>query len=631
VAYAVATLMVGLAATVFPPWAQAILPWNPQPALIMAPLLVFGLGALRVLGPASLVAWAALAALGLADPPHLALLPVEFAGYGLAAAVLRNGLKIDLDLPVFDQLFRLIAVCAVAALIMAGVFCGLAVGLGGNGEPPLKVWLLTHWLSDMIGLMVIVPGWLVHRRLLKQWRSLCGLLSWQVLGQAMTTLGALFLIFPRVVGSRFYPIFIPLVWIAARHGLAGVVAALLPIQLGFAGAIIGLSLLPNQIVKLQILMLSLSLTGLLLGAVITERERARASVIRGEARLKAIIDMAPDGMLITDEAGIIEMSNQQAESLSGLPAAQLIGQRLDALVQTASLPGQAAQETLRTATKSMPVEVSRAAIDIGGRASWVVLLRDISERKRAEAQLERRRSALETASRSTLTEELAAALAHELNQPLSAVITYAGACQRTLASAAEVPPKALEQLAKAVAQAERAGNVIRHLREFFRHSTVDTAPVGLAELVRGVLPLFGDEALRLGVQFAVSLDEALKVMVDRVQIEQVVVNLIRNSLNALEAQPGCHGLISIEGALEGDNMVRLTVADNGPGISADLAEQLFVPFTTTRCDGMGLGLSISRSIVLAHGGQLWADLETPQGARMHATLPLCPQEATLDV
>ncbi len=487
--------------------------WNPGAALILAPVVLGG--------PLWLIV-ALAGALAASLSGGLAWHLTEVVVYGGAALVLRGPLRLDPDLPSFDEAFRFLAVSYPAAVLMAGLY-GWTQWHPGQALAAVQTPFLRYLLSDTLGLSVLGPFLLVHRAApaaLTRWRAV----PWrECLAQFFAFAAALYLIFPRIVGSRCYPIFIPLVWVAARHGLAGVAAVLLPLQLVFVGAMVELDLAANQQVKLQILMLSLSLTGLGLGAVISERERARAAAIESEDRVKAM-----------------------------------------------------------------------------------------------RADLDRRRFEIEPASRSRLTGALAAALAHELNQPLAAIVNYIGASQRTLLSGGD-GGLAVDQMVKAGAQAERAGQVIRRMREFFCNAAVTAEPVAVADMIEDVRQLMADEAVRAGASVEADLPADLVAEADRIQIEQVLINLVRNSFDALAGAAG-RKVVRISATRQEGGWIRLSVGDTGPGIAQEVSGDLFTPFTTTRSFGMGLGLSISRSIVGAHGGQLWLDNQQGEGTLMHFTL-----------
>jgi signal transduction histidine kinase len=624
--YLLAYLFTDWLNSIYPHDLLGIPPWNPRPAIELVALLLCGFSKIPLLSIGAL-ATAILPKTGATHVlPDSLVAITELAVYAGAAWMLKRRLRVDPDLGGFDDVFRFIGTIAAAAALMSVLYVTTYWSADLTTTKQLPADFFQYWVGDMIGGMVMGPFLLVNRRTPYHLERLKSLLSWECLALAALIGWILFIIFPRTVGSRFYPMFIPLVWVAARYGLTGVASILLFIQAAFITCITGLDLPSNQIVKLQILMLTLATTGLLLGAVITERERARRSVTQGEARLKAIIDMAPDGMVLIDDTGCIEMTNRQFDALAAAPEASILGRSLDAIIRQPS-SGAEDRAVHRTDGTRIPVETSLATIEIGGRRTQVVAVRDISARRRAAARLGQRRAELESASRNNLTEELAAALAHELNQPLSAVITYTGACQRTLAGT-DVPPRALEQLAKAAAQAERAGQVLRRLREFFRNSTIETQPTAIADMVKEVLMLLADEAARIGVHFDLAIDEGLVAHVDRLQIEQVLINLVRNSIDALDAPDHDDRQITIVAKQTEDKMIEIAVTDSGPGIASEVTGDLFHPFTTTRQTGMGLGLSISRSLVQANGGQLWAEERRPPGATFRFTVP--PQDPRAD-
>ncbi len=593
-------------------------PWNPGIAFVVALLLLRGFVALPFL-----VIGAAASAI-LSGPMLGSLLDetvrksIEILVYAGAAWLLRQKLRIDIDLRSFEDVFRFVAVASLSAAVMAGLY---AVSLLIHGIPStgLLVPTLRYWLGDMIGVSVICPLLLIHRRRLLDLGSLRALATWEVLGQAISILLVLFLIFPRTVGSRFFPMFIPLVWVAARYGISGVVVALTAIQLSFVAAVAVLGLPAHQVVKLQILMLSLTLTGLFLGAVISERERARALVIEGVARLKAMIDMAPDGMMIVDEAGRIEMVNRQFENLCADAAPNIVGRSLESILQADTAQG-AEQTMLRQRDGTLiAVESSRSALTIQGQQSLVVAIRDITARKQAEADLGRRRSQIERASRGSLTGELAAAMAHELNQPLAAIVYYTAASERLLRTNGDIP-LTLDQIAKASAQAERAGKIIGRLREVFCNAAIEAAPVPLYEMTRQVLQLLTEEIVQAEASVEIAIPEDLVADVDKLQIEQVIVNLLRNSLDAMAGTRARERAVRITALPDGDK-IQLSLTDTGSGIAPDVSSRLFTPFTTTRRFGMGLGLSISRSIIEAHGGQLWLDETSGAGTTLSFTVP----------
>ena len=590
--------------------------WSPQAAMSVVVMLLGGRRWWPVVLAVSV--GASLLAPEYAGAPLAAI--VIGLGQGAAAAItawlLRRPLRIDPDLATFADVARFLVAVGVGALLIAAPLAGSGwVGGGLVVDDGLDL-LGRTWLGDAIELLVLVPLLLVWRALPGRLADLGHRLSWECVAQALAVAAAAAVLFPAAHGSRFYPMFIPIVWVGARFGVTGMVLALTEMYLAVTFGMASVDVSSAHILKLQILMLSLAATGLLLGAVVSERERVRASVAHGEARLKAIIDLAPDGMLITDEAGRVDIANRHFERLYGADA---VGSQLSELLPLSPKGG---TTTLRRDDGSaLAVEASSASVDIAGRNASVVTVRDISARRRAEARLGLRRAALEHASRSALTMELAAVVAHELNQPLAAVAGYAAACQRTLATCEATPPRALEQLAKAIAQAERAGNVLRQIRGFFSEAGLETEVVAVAEMIDEVLLLLAEQAAAIGVSFDVVVPPGLMVEAGRLQIEQVMINLIRNSLDALAEAGERERVVRISAQAGEDGNVEISVADTGPGIAEDVVPALFSPFVSTRAAGMGLGLTISRSIVGAHGGRLWAEAGPAQGAVLRFTLP----------
>ncbi|MDE1148894.1 MAG: ATP-binding protein [Azospirillaceae bacterium] len=639
--YPLAGLLDSTLVSAVPGWA----PWNVRAGIGLALVMLWGPRRLPLLMAAAV---AGLALRGLLFPgtvwvPSIVLPTLaEPLVFALPAVLLARRLPRDGAAFVLEDaegVMRLLVLAMGGALAQSALLRALAWGLpawplaggmltGWDGRAiaadPVTM-ALQHWISDMAGIAVATSLALVAPRLVRHLRP-GRLLRVEVLAQVAGMALSVAVIFPRVVGSRFYPVFIPLVWVAARSGLPGVVLALAALEasLSLGGALFDIQ--PYQALKLQILMLSLAMTGLLLGAVITERERVRAAAAKGEARLKTLIELAPDGIVILDAQGRVDQVNRLVADLTGRPADSLRGQPLDSLLRR-----EVSDEWLVAADGApLPVESSLSLVDEAGGRTGVLTIRDISARKRAAVALGQHRAAVEQAGRSHLSGELAAALAHELNQPLSAIVSYTGACQRVL-DGADAPAKALELMAKAAAQAERAGAIIRHMREFFRTGQVDAGPVPAQDLAAGVARLLADEVASAAARLDLDVAPDLMLSADRLQVEQVLINLVRNALDALADRPAGDRRVLIQARATDDGAhADIRVADTGPGIAAEVAPRLFAPFTTTRRSGMGLGLTISRGIVEAHGGRLQAlPAEAPlHGAVFRFTLPLAQADAT---
>lgn len=255
----------------------------------------------------------------------------------------------------------------------------------------------------------------------------------------------------------------------------------------------------------------------------------------------------------------------------------------------------------------------------------------VSERRAVEIQLRDHQAELAHIARLAVTGEMASALAHELNQPLLAAISYARAAQRIL-EGSDTPPRAQDLIDKSVVQAERAGEVIRGLRTFLRKGTLQLAPEPAADIVRETLTLARADASYNRVHLRVDMAEPLPpVLCDRIQIEQVLLNLVHNSIEAIvSADSPVRDVIIRVRATPPDGLT-FGVEDTGPGIAADMIDRLYSPFATTKPAGMGLGLPICRSIVDRHGGRLWLERTSADGSVFHLFLPEAhPPEAHPD-
>ncbi|SEH25968.1 ATP-binding protein [Magnetospirillum fulvum] len=253
----------------------------------------------------------------------------------------------------------------------------------------------------------------------------------------------------------------------------------------------------------------------------------------------------------------------------------------------------------------------------------------VTERRSVEDTLRRRQDQLDRCARLSLAGEMAAALAHELNQPLSAALTYSRAAQRLLDSPGGDPAKLRAAMNGAATQAERAGMIIRTLREFIGRGELNRQPQSLPALVRDSLALLEPDCQRGGIKVEAVLDRALPlVLVDAVQVQQVLLNLLRNAIEAMEPALGPRRLVTVFARPAEPGTVTVEVADSGPGLDHDLVARLFQPFSTTKAAGMGLGLAICRTIIEAHGGRLWLAGNGPGGCAFRFTLPVAAPTST---
>jgi len=474
-----------------------ITPWNPQPALAIAWMLLGGLAH----APAVL-ATIVLADVIIRDVPlgitTLTALALTL-GYAGIAGVLRLLLRPKPSLQSLRQLTLFIAVVIPSTAVIAAAFIGVLYAAGSLDPAAASSGWRRFWVGDAVGVLVTAPLLLVVAD--AQGRRTFAILArrWETYLQTALLGITLWLIFEGLGGDpshHFYLVFLPLIWMALRHGLGGAIVAVGIVQLG---VVLGIHHHPLQnlpIIELQALVAALTLTALYLGVMTDERQRANEGL----------------------------------------------------------------RHSLRLATAG----------------------------------------------------EMAGAIAHEVNQPLTALTNYARSGQMLIAEGrtAELAPV----IEKMLGEAQRASEVVRRLRDFFREGRTRLERVPVAELLDSVRrdPAHGG----VTVNGEVGLPDLL---VDRLQIELVLRNLVKNAAEAVDGPPG-KGLITLSAQRHDPQHVRIVVADNGPGVPASCREQVFEPFVSGKPSGMGLGLAVSRAIAEAHGGTLDA-MPGPHG-EFHLVLPV---------
>lgn len=471
----------------------SITPWNPQPALAIALLMLASQRWLPIVFIAAVAAeWLVRGAAPLA-PSTLLVGAVLALGYAAIARALSGRFAIGAALEARADVLRLVCVVAVGAL-GTGILYIAALLAGGMGpvEDPF-IALAQFWIGDAVGIVVTLPLLLMLTVPERRAQLVSIFRGRESVAYAIPTVAALVLVLatpPAYQLKFFYVLFVPLVLLATRYGLVGATLAAVLIQ----GAIIVSGELAGHealtVFELQAFMIALTITGLFLGVTVDERWRAEEEV----------------------------------------------------------------QRTMRMAAAG----------------------------------------------------EMAAALAHELNQPLAALTSYARASQLLAQAAAPDRARLEDTLGKLVAEAGRAAEVVRRLRDFFRTGATRLAPASLHDVASRVVALLAARAQALGVALDHQVAEPLPpLMVDEMQLEVVIRNLLSN---ALEAAAGREGERSVRLQIVCDaGMVKATVTDSGAGVAANDAQRIFEPFTTTRAAGMGMGLAISRAIIEAHGGKLWAE------------------------
>ena len=279
---------------------------------------------------------------------------------------------------------------------------------------------------------------------------------------------------------------------------------------------------------------------------------------------------------------------------------------------------------------TFPMKLEVGEMRSGERRFFTGFVRDLTERQQTEDQLHDLQTELARLSRLTAMGEMASTLAHEINQPLSAISNYLQGCNRLLESV-EHPnvPKIRDALSETTKQTLRAGHIIRQLREFVARGETEKRPENISKLVEeaSALALVGakEEGVKTVFRFASHTDT---VLAEKVQVQQVLLNLMRN---AIEAMHGCDRkeLSVATTAVDGD-MIEVSVADTGSGLSEEIAERLFQPFVTSKPAGMGVGLSISKRIIEAHGGKMWAEPNSGGGTIFRFTLQSATETGAVD-
>jgi two-component system sensor kinase FixL len=276
--------------------------------------------------------------------------------------------------------------------------------------------------------------------------------------------------------------------------------------------------------------------------------------------------------------------------------------------------------------------LAQAVLDEDGQVlKYIGTIHDITDRRRAEDDARVLQERLTHFSRLSTMGEMAAGLAHEINQPLSAIATYARACQRLIAQPDADANDVIAALEQINAQALRAGEVIRRLRNFVKNREVKREPVDCARLLEDLGTLAETDARLHNIRLRLDCPDPLPtVYADPIQLQQVVLNLVRNAIDAMAEAPEDRREVVLSTRLDADGEVEVTVADRGTGLAPEATEHLFNPFFTTKASGTGLGLAISRSIVRAHGGRLWHTPNDDCGVRFHFTLPVSPAVTTGD-
>jgi two-component system sensor kinase FixL len=508
-----------------------ITPWNPSTGLALAWLVLRGPARALPLLLVNILSDEAIKANAASVPTVVVTNLVAVGIYTLAAEILIRRLQVQTLFPRLQDLIVLLIVAAVAAACAALINVLLFVWAGELPASSYVASVLRQWVGDIIGIAVVTP--VILRA--QAWREWTWKPSVAIIAEttlAMLSIAGLLWIVFGVESTNeykvFYLLFLPVVAIAVRHGIDGACLALVFTQVGMITLIQSRGLGQAAMTDFQVLLLSLTITGLLTGVVVSERQRAE-------------------------------------------------------------------------------------------RAS-----------READRRLRERQHELEHASRVSSLGEMASQLAHELNQPMTASRAYIKAAQRLLLetgpSVAPGPSRALESISHAITQIDLAGAIVRNLRDLIRRRSAPPEHIELREIVEQSLALVRAQVRQSAIDISLRAAPNLPpIQAERIRIQQVLINLLRNAIDAVEAMPAHRRQIAIALSpvpdAHGEMQILVSVRDRGGGIPADIQTNLFNAFTTSKPDGLGLGLSICRGIVEAYAGRLWLNSTGEEGSEFCFTLP----------
>lgn len=380
--------------------------------------------------------------------------------------------------------------------------------------------------------------------------------------------------------------------------------------------------------------------------VIRLNTELKKSKSRLEQQYSLILDSVADGIYGVDMDGNSTFVNKAMEKITGWSAQSMIGKNQHAILHHTRANGEQhpveecpVYKTFRDEQprfveddifwrsdgKSFPVEYSSTPLkdENNQTIGSVVIFRDISERKKAERQARKFRLELAHMARVSTMGEMASGMAHELNQPLTAISTNADACIRLTESSDYDKDNLSDTLEIISLQAKRAGAIIQQMRSFIRKDMPRKSPVNINDVIREVLVLVRQSLHEYSIELRLQLEEEIPdVQAQHIQIDQVLLNLVKNAIEAMSDNGSENNTLLIKTELFMHEQVRVSITDTGLGVDKDIRQRLFTPFSTSKKNGMGLGLSISQGIINEHGGKLKLESSSGQGSVFQFTLPV---------
>jgi two-component system, LuxR family, sensor kinase FixL len=381
---------------------------------------------------------------------------------------------------------------------------------------------------------------------------------------------------------------------------------------------------------------------------ITERKLAEQALRETAARLRTLTETAVDGVILIDACGVVPMFNPACEQLFGYSADAVIGENVKMLMPQPYRHEHDRYITSYRATRdpkiigigreviglrkdgsTFPMDLSVGEARQDGESIFVGIIRDLTSRKRTEAELEQARAELVRVARVTTLGELTAAIAHEVNQPLTGLVSSGNACLRWLAGDVPNLKAARGSVERMISAGSRAGEVIRRIRALVGKAPPLRDRLNINDAITEVIALIRGEIQRNRISLRTTLSTNVPLVLgDRIQLQQVILNLILNAMEAMSDVNPQSRELSVSSAIDGPNGALVSVRDSGTGLDGTVQDRLFEAFYTTKTHGMGIGLAVSRTIIQAHGGRLWAAPNVPLGAIFQFTLPADDEEVS---
>jgi len=514
----------------------AITAWYPAAGLAMGLFLVFGVRFWPALAVASTCNL--LLSRGMPAWPYTQFLAplIVTAGYVGMAALLRGPLGFRNEFDRVRDVWLLVAVSAVGTLLM-----GLAFVSALRFDSAMTVWefgraVTRFWIGHLVGIVINTPLLLLLIDRPRIDRALQRRSRLEFAAQLAAATLALLLIFAPGWTDEykwFYVLFMPLIWIATRHGIVGAVLGIAILQLGLIVAILNSNFQHGTAVtEFQFMMLALAVTGLFLGMFVTERGAAHDALNRSEARLRAIVSTASYCIITIDEHDVIVAANPAAAAVFGLAQDKLAGTLARDVIPEfarASHVGEVFEaDGVRGDGSAIPLELAVSVTSGGTPILRIAIVRDISRRRELEKKFNESQAELNRSARLAAAGEMAAALAHELHQPLSAIRNYASAFR--LVDSEQAAPALMR---KVESEAVRAAEIVQRLRDFFHAGTSRLERIDVGELIGIALAHSREEAAKKGVSLEMAVAQKADLLIDRVQIETVLHCLIGNAIDAL--------------------------------------------------------------------------------------------------